>query len=367
MPASGAMTPAGPSFTLRSLVERFGGDCSGDLERRVDGFASLASATARQLSFVAAPRFRNDAAMSRAAAILVHEKDAALLAHGDAPLWVCADPYLQFARVAQFFEAATRPAAGAGIDATAVISSDASVDPTAIVGAHAVIEAGAVVEADVRIGAGSRIGPGSRIGAASLVHSNVTVYHGCRLGARCIVHSGAVIGADGFGFAKDGARWVKIPQTGGVVIGDDVEIGANTTIDRGTLDDTRIGDGVKLDNQIQIAHNVQVGDDTIMAAFVGIAGSAVIGARCMVGGAARIMGHVTVADDVVISTQTFVSRSIAKAGHYTGYYPMDDHASFEKNAAVVRRLEGLRERVRRLETLQGASAVRENPEPERPA
>ncbi len=182
-----------------------------------------------------------------------------------------------------------------------------------------------------------------------MLHPRAVLYDGCRVGARCVVHAGAVIGADGFGFAKDGARWLKIPQVGAVVVGDDVEIGANTTIDRGALADTRIGNGVKLDNQIQVGHNVQVGDDTIMAAMVGIAGSAVIGRRCMIGGAARIMGHVTIADDVVVSTQTFVSRSIAKPGQYTGYYPMSEHAAFEKNAAVLRRLDALRDRLRRLE------------------
>ena len=191
------------------------------------------------------------------------------------------------------------------------------------------------------------------------------------------MHAGAVIGADGFGFAKDGAHWVKIPQTGGVRIGDDVEIGANTTIDRGTLDDTVVGHGVKLDNQIQIGHNVRIGDDTIMAAFVGVAGSAVIGRRCMIGGAARIMGHVTIVDDVVVSTQTFVSRSIGKRGQYTGYYPMAEHAAFEKSAAVLRRLDGLRDRVRRLESSSRPTSVehptatdaapREPSEPESPA
>jgi UDP-3-O-[3-hydroxymyristoyl] glucosamine N-acyltransferase len=337
-------------FALRDLVERFGGDCGADLSRCVTGFAALDAATTEQLAFVAASRYRDGIASSAAAAVLVTPADAAALPGSADRLWTCRDPYLQFARIAQYFEAAGRAPATTGIDATAVVAPDAAVDPAATIGPHATIGAGARIAAHATIGAGSRVGADSRVGEATTIHAGVVIYPGCTIGARCIVHAGAVIGADGFGFAKDGARWVKIPQTGGVVVGDDVEIGANTTIDRGTLDDTRIGDGVKLDNQIQIAHNVQVGDDTIMAACVGIAGSAIVGKRCMIGGAARIMGHVTIADDTVISTQTFVSRSITKAGRYTGYYPMAEHAAFEKSAAVLRRLDLLRDRVRRLES-----------------
>ena len=361
------------SCTLQDLVERFGGTCGGDLQRRVDGFAPLETAEAHQLAFVTAARYRGAVARSGAGAVLVTAKDAAMLASDADRLWVCRDPYLLFARIAQHFESLrpvdTRP----GVHPTAVVAPDATVDPTALVGPLAVIGPGATIAARVRVGARTQVGAASRIGEDSLLHPGVTVYPACTLGARCIVHSGAVIGADGFGFAKDGARWVKIPQVGGVSIGDDVEIGANTTIDRGALEDTVIGNGVKLDNQIQVGHNVRIGDDTIMAAFVGIAGSAVIGQRCMIGGAARIMGHVTIADDVVVSTQTFVSRSIAKAGQYTGYYPMAEHADFEKSAAVLRRLDGLRDRVRGLEAAvrnetSGADGKTLQPsEPERPA
>ncbi len=339
-----------PRFTLSELAERFGGECRAPLDTRVRGFAALDDATGEDLAFVTAPRYRDAVATSAAAAVLVTPKDAETLADQSARLWVCKDPYLQFARIAQWFEAAARPAATPGVDASAVIDPAAGVDASASVGPLAVIEAGVVVGPRARIGAGCFVGAGTAIGADTLLHPGVKVYHGCRIGARGILHAGAVVGADGFGFAKDGARWVKIPQVGGVAIGDDVEIGANTTIDRGALDDTVIGDGVKLDNQIQVAHNVVIGEHTIMAAFVGIAGSAVIGKRCMIGGAARIMGHVTIADDVVVSTQTFVSRSITKPGQYTGYYPMAEHAAFEKSAAVLRRLDSLRDRVRTLES-----------------
>jgi UDP-3-O-[3-hydroxymyristoyl] glucosamine N-acyltransferase len=354
--------PTYAPVALAELVERFGGSCGGDLRREVSGFATLQSARNDQLAFVNTARYRDEVSASGASAVLVSARDAERLPDQSARLWICADPYLQFARIAQWFETRQAPAAAPGIDAAAIVADDASVHPTAVVGPHACLASGVVVEAGASIGAGVRIGRDSRIGANTVLHPGITIYHGCTIGARCVVHSGAVIGADGFGFAKDGERWIKIPQTGGVVVGDDVEIGANTTIDRGTLDDTCIGDGVKLDNQIQVAHNVRIGEHTIMAAFVGIAGSAIIGKRCLIGGAARIMGHVTIADDTVVSTQTFVSRSITKAGHYTGYYPMAEHAAFEKSAAVLRRLDALRDRVRQLE------AERPNPtEPERPA
>jgi len=350
---------------LGTLVDRFGGQCAASPDLEVTGFAALDEAGAEQLAFVSQPRFRAAVATSRAAAVLVTAKDAEALAADASRLWVCKDPYLHFARIAQWFDDANRADEAPGVHPSAQLDPTAVVAADAHVGAHVVVGPRARVGANARIGAGSFIGADSHIGDSTLLHPRVTVYAGCSIGARCIVHSGAVIGADGFGFAKDGAHWVKIPQTGGVVIGDDVEIGANTTIDRGALSDTVIGRGVKLDNQIQVAHNVRIGDDTIMAAFVGIAGSAVIGARCMIGGAARIMGHVTIADGVVISTQTFVSRSISKPGQYTGYYPMSEHAAFEKNAAVLRRLEQLRERVRSLEA--AARRIEAPHEPESPA
>ena len=352
--------------SLAELVERFGGACRAPLDQVVSGFAALDVATPEHLAFVTSPRYRDAVASTQAAAVLVTAQDAA---HFDAAgetaasgrLWVCSDPYLQFARVAQWFDAAQGMPSSPGVHPTASIAPSATVDATATIGPMAVVAADATIGAGVHIGASTVVGERSRVGTDSVVHAGVTIYHGCTIGARAIVHSGAVIGADGFGFAKDGPRWIKIPQVGGVRIGDDVEIGANTTIDRGALSDTVIGDGVKLDNQIQVAHNVVIGEHTIIAACVGIAGSAVIGRRCMIGGAARIMGHVTIADDVVVSTQTFVSRSITKAGRYTGYYPMAEHAAFEKNAAVLRRLDGLRDRVRQLESVERSSPPSENP------
>jgi UDP-3-O-[3-hydroxymyristoyl] glucosamine N-acyltransferase len=359
-------------FTITSLVEQFGGVCGGDPQRRVESFGSLTSAGPSQLAFVAAARYAGDVPASRASAILVNAAVAGQLPDEAARLWVCRDPYLQFARISQFFEAEAPGAPEGGIDHTALVAADAQVHASASIGPGSVVGRGSLIGAQTRIGAGVLIGDDVQIGAGSLVHPGAIVYPGCRLGERCIVHGGAVIGADGFGFARDGSRWIKIPQVGGVSIGDDVEIGANTTIDRGALDDTIIGNGVKLDNQIQIAHNVVIGDDTIIAACVGVAGSAIIGRRCMIGGAARIMGHVTIVDDTVISTQTFVSRSITKPAQYTGYYPMAEHAAFEKSAAVLRRLDGLRDRVRRLEALLHTASSQpfvpsDSSEPESPA
>lgn len=351
-------------FTLAQLIARFGGTYAGDANQDVSGFSTLELARLDQLAFVTAPKYRDAVAASRAAAVLVAPADAATLDAMRERLWVCDDPYLQFARIAQWFDDANRIAPAAGVHERAEVHASARIDPTARVEAGAVVGEDADIGPRVIIGAGSVVGARCTIAAGSRLYPRVVVYPDCIIGARTIVHSGAVIGADGFGFAKDGREWVKIPQTGRVVIGADVEIGANTTIDRGALGDTVIGAGVKLDNQIQIAHNVRVGEHTIMAAFVGIAGSAIVGARCMIGGAARIMGHVTIADDVVVSTQTFVSRSITKAGQYTGYYPMSEHAAFEKNAAVLRRLDSLRDRVRALEsaTMGGTRSAEKNVE-----
>jgi UDP-3-O-[3-hydroxymyristoyl] glucosamine N-acyltransferase len=227
---------------------------------------------------------------------------------------------------------------------------DAAVPVSASVGANVSIGAGASIGENVVIEANCVVGPNCVVGDDSWLHANVTVYAGCRIGARAIIHSGAVIGADGFGFARDSdGSWVKIPQIGGVVIGDDVEIGASTTIDRGALGDTVIEDGVKLDNQIQVAHNVHIGAHTAMAGCVGIAGSAWIGRRCTFGGAAMILGHLEIADDVNVSSGTMVAKSITKAGTYTGWVPFLEHAEWLKNYSRLRHLDALADKIRALE------------------
>ena len=268
---------------------------------------------------------------------------------------VTADPYLYYARLAQWFAALHETAAAPGVHPAAVVHPQALVAPSARIDACAVIERGAVIGDGARVGAGCFVGEDAVIGASTRLHPRCVVLHNCSLGARCIVHPGAVIGADGFGFARDehGAG-VKIPQTGRVVIGDDVEIGANTTIDRGALDDTRIADGVKIDNLVQVAHNVQIGAHTAVAGCVGISGSASIGSYCFIGGGVGVAGHLEIADNVVVGGMSLVSRSIRQPGHYTGAFPLDSHENWTENAASLRHLAQLRHRVRQLETMLNA-------------
>jgi UDP-3-O-[3-hydroxymyristoyl] glucosamine N-acyltransferase len=252
------------------------------------------------------------------------------------PRIVSDNPYAYFARVSQLLNPASAPRPGvhaaAHVDASARVAASARVDAGAVVGAAAEVGERAW------IGAGCTIGEAAAVGADSRLHPSVVVYAGCRIGKRAVVHSGAVIGADGFGMALDAGRWLKVPQIGRVLIGDDVEIGANTTIDRGTVDDTVIEDGVKLDNQVQIGHNCRIGAHTAMAGCAGVAGSAQIGRRCTLGGAAVILGHLSLCDDVHVSAATVITRSIRKPGTYTGLYPFDENASWARNAALLRQL-----------------------------
>ena len=237
----------------------------------------------------------------------------------------------------------------AGVHPSAVVAPDAQVATSAVIGPGVVVESGAVIGERVRLGAHCFVGAGSRVGADSLMHPRVTIAAGCRIGERCVFQSGAVIGADGFGIAPTQGRWERIEQLGGVRIGDDVDIGANTCVARGALEDTVLEDGVKLDNQIQIGHNCHIGAHTVMAACVGIAGSTTVGRNVQIGGAAMIQGHIEIADGVVVSASTMVMHSLKKKGIYTAIFPIDEHASWEKNAVTLRNLYALRERVRALE------------------
>jgi UDP-3-O-[3-hydroxymyristoyl] glucosamine N-acyltransferase len=259
-------------------------------------------------------------------------------------------PYAWFAFAAQVLHPGDTVIPG--IDVAASVAASAAIDPSACIEAGAVVGAHASVGPGARIGAGAVVGAGAVIGAGTRLHPRAVVLDGCRLGERCIVHSGAVIGADGFGFAPLDGRWVKIPQVGTVVIGNDVEIGANTTVDRGTMGDTVIEDGVKLDNQIQVAHNCHIGAHTVIAGCVGIAGSARIGSHCQVGGAAMIAGHISIADGCAIGPGTLVSGSLTEPGHYTGFFPLMKNRDWERAAAIIRNLDGLRDRVRAIEVLQ---------------
>jgi len=301
-------------LTLGEIVQRLGGRVAGNADTRVQQVASLEHAEASHISFFTGKRHRAKLAATRAGALIVGPE-----AEGDTerPRIVADNPYLYFARVSQLFNPrVTQPP---GVHASAVVAKSARLG------------------ARVSIGAGCVVGEGVEIGDDSCLYPRVVLYANCTLGSRVIVHSGAVIGADGFGIADDHGRWVKIPQVGGVRIGDDVEIGANTTIDRGALDDTVIEEGVKLDNQIQIGHNTRIGAHTAIAGCVGIAGSADIGRHCTFGGAAMILGHLKIVDHVNISAGTFISRSILRPGTYTGIWPVDQHESWARSAAWLRR------------------------------
>jgi len=332
---------------LRDIIERLGGELIGDPETRIDSIEPLEAATPTAISFLANPLYAKQLAASSAACVIVAPPFRDAAAARGATI-VSADPYLYFARLTQWWAERTQPRQAPAIHASAVVDPAARIGARVAIGAFAVIEAGAVIGDDAGIGAHAVVGAGCTIGAATRLGTRVTIAR-ATIGARGIVHSGVVIGADGFGFAPDRGRWEKIEQLGRVVIGDDVEIGANTCIDRGALGDTVIGDGVKIDNLVQIGHNVRIGAHTAIAGCVGIAGSTTIGAHCMIGGGAGITGHVTIADHVVVGGATQISRSIAKAGFYSGTFPFDDNASWEKNAATLRNLHALRERVRALE------------------
>jgi UDP-3-O-[3-hydroxymyristoyl] glucosamine N-acyltransferase len=324
-------------LNLSSIVAALGGQLHGNADLKIAGLAPLEAAGPCQISFVSNPRYQQQLTGSKAGCVIVGPGLAeAAIRRGNCI--VTDQPYLYFARLTQLWRATMRAAraskslAGVAIHPSAVVDPDASVHPAARVGALCVIERGA------------------QIGAGTELKARVTVGEDCVIGARCLLHSGVVIGADGFGFAPDGDRWEKIEQLGAVRIGDDVEIGANTCVDRGALQDTVIEDGVKLDNLIQVGHNVRIGRNTAIAGCAGIAGSATIGAQCTIGGGAVVLGHLQITDGVHISAATVVSKSINKPGHYTGFFPLDDNASWERNAATLKQLHVLRERIKKLES-----------------
>jgi UDP-3-O-[3-hydroxymyristoyl] glucosamine N-acyltransferase len=332
------------SMNLGEIVRRLGGELSGDAGITIRQVATLEKATPDTIAFLANERYLGQLKATRAGAVIVGQQ---LREQLDMPRIVTANPYAYFARVSALFN--PLPENVAGIHPAAVVHPQAIVEAGVYVGPGAVIEAGARVGKGSSIGAGTCIGAGVELGEGSMLYPNVTVYHGCKLGKRVFIHAGAVIGADGFGIAMDEGRWLKVPQIGRVVIGDDVEIGANTTIDRGAIDDTVIEDGVKLDNQIQVGHNVRIGAHTAIAACVGIAGSSRIGRLCRIGGASGIAGHLTIADNVEISAHTLVTKSITEAGTYTGAYPFESNRDWRRNAASLRNLGELTARVRAME------------------
>ncbi|MEH6490784.1 UDP-3-O-(3-hydroxymyristoyl)glucosamine N-acyltransferase [Halopseudomonas sp.] len=331
-------------FTLARLAEQLGARLLGDPDLVITGLATLQDAEPGQLAFLANSQYRKFLAGSSAGAVLLTEADADGFS-GNA--LIVRDPYLSYASLSHQFD--PKPQAEAGIHPTAVVAEDAQVDPSASIGPGAVIAAGACIGAGVSLGAHCFVGARSRIGAGGWLAPRVTLYHDVIIGERVVVQSGAVIGSEGFGFANDAGSWQKIAQIGGVHIGDDVEIGANTTIDRGALANTLIGNGVKLDNQIQIAHNVQIGDHTAMAACVGISGSTRIGKHCMIAGGVGMVGHIEVCDNVFVSGMTMVTRSITEPGAYSSGTAMQPAAEWKKSAARIRQLDALAKRVQQLE------------------
>ncbi len=328
------------TVTLGDVAARAGAELRGNPATIVRGVATLADAGPDQVAFLANPRYRADLARTRAAAVVLAEGDST--ACPTAAL-VSADPYVAFARIAALFE--PPPAEAPGIHPTAVVAPGARIAPDTAVGPFCAIAA------DVEIGAGARLGPhcivgrGCRIGAGSRLVARVTLVEDVTLGQRVLVHPGAVIGADGFGLALDGGKWRKVPQLGGVRVGDDCEIGANTTIDRGALGDTVLEEDVRLDNQIQVAHNVHIGAHTAMAGCAAVAGSAHIGRRCQIGGGAGILGHLEIADGVTVTAMSLVTHSIREPGTYSSGTPIQDNRRWRRNAARFKHLDELVRRI----------------------
>ncbi len=331
-------------MTLGQLAEALGATLKGPETLQITGLATLQEAGPGQLSFLANPQYRKFLDDSQAAAVLLKAADAEGFA-GNA--LIVADPYLAYARISHLFD--PKPKAVAGVHPSAVVAEDAQVDASASIGPFAVIESGARIAANVTVGAHCVVGARCVIGEGGWLAPRVTLYHDVTIGKRVVIQSGAVIGGEGFGFANEKGVWRKIAQIGGVTIGDDVEIGVNTAVDRGALSDTRIADGVKLDNQIQIAHNVQIGEHTAMAACVGISGSTRIGKHCTIAGGVGMVGHIDVCDNVFVSGMTMVTRSITEPGAYSSGTAMQPLADWRKSAARIRHLDDMAKRLQQLE------------------
>ena len=333
------------AYTLSELAGVAQATLRGNAENEIDAVAPLNKAGPRHIAYCASPRYRGLIPTSAAGALVLQPEDADLFP-GNALL--CPEPRVAFARIANLLHPPEKMPPGrhasAAVDATAKLANNVSI------GAHAVIEGDAILEADVVIGAGAIVGARCLIGQGTRVEARAVIMHDCLIGKRCVISPGAVIGGEGFGYVREqDGRWLKVPQLGRVVIGDDVDVGANTTIDRGALGDTVIGNGVKLDNLIQIAHNVRVGDDTAMAGCVGVAGSAVIGKRCMIAGGAGIVGHITVGDDVEVTAMSFLKGSVEGPGRFSSSLPATAADVWARNVGRFRHLDELARRLRRAE------------------
>jgi UDP-3-O-[3-hydroxymyristoyl] glucosamine N-acyltransferase len=326
--------------TLGQLAAQFGCELDGDPSVVVNRVGTLSNAAPDAVTFLANSLYRPQLAQTRAAAVILAPRDRAACPVASL---VHPEPYLTYARIATALH--PRPAVAAAVHASAVVAASARVAAGAQVDALAVIGSDCTIADDVVIGAGAYLGANVVVGKGTRIGPRVALLDGVRVGARCIVHAGAVLGADGFGFAPNHGVWEKIPQVGNVVVGDDVEIGANTTIDRGAIDDTVIEDGVKVDNLVQVAHNVRVGAHTVMAAMSGIAGSTKVGKRCMIGGAVVIVNSLTICDDVMLTFGSIVTRSVDEPGTYSGHLPAEEAGLWRRNAARFRKLDALAERL----------------------
>ena len=322
-------------FSLGELAVRFGLTLRGEPGLTVRSVATLSRANPGSLSFLANSRYRRQLESTRATAVILSAEDEA---HCPVAALIDPNPYLAYARIAALLHPETAPEPG--IHPSAVVAGGARVAASASIGPLAVIEEGAHIGERVLVGPGCIVQKGASVGADSALRSGVNLYPGVTLGMRCLLHAGAVVGADGFGFAPNSGTWEKVPQVGSVRVGDDVEIGANTTIDRGAIDDTVVENGVKLDNQIQVGHNVIIGAHTAIAACTGISGSTVIGQRCMIGGMVGFAGHLTIADDVVVTGCSLVSASIKKPGSYSSGMPTVETRLWRRMVAHLRRLDG---------------------------
>lgn len=333
-------------YTLGELASRTGVPLNNESYSglEIETVAPLQSATAGSISFCANPKYKKHLAQSQASAVILNET----LADGfNGASLVSKNPYATYAQVAALLSPPDSP--DAEIHPTAVIHATAKIGNDCYIGPNTVIEAGAVIEAGCLLVAGVYVGKHSRIGEGSRINANVSIYHGCEIGKRNIIHSAAVIGADGFGFAQDNGKWIKVPQTGGVVTGDDVEVGASTTIDRGAIADTVIEDGVKLDNQIQIAHNVRIGAHTAIAGCSGVAGSTVIGKYCTIAGMCTIVGHIELADHVHVTAMSLITKSIKKPGSYSSGTAFEETTSWRKNSVRFKQLDVISRRLHDLE------------------
>ena len=338
-------------YSLAEIAAQLGGRVLGNANVRVTQISTLERARENQISFLTNSKYRAQLASTKAGAVILGEEDADA---SELPRIISDNPYAYFAKVSALLN--PLPQVIAGVHPSAIVCDTAKIDKTACIEATAVIGAGATIGAHSVVGAGCYVGDNVVVGSQVRLYPRVVIYHDCVIGNNLIAHSGVVIGGDGFGIAMDAGRWIKIPQIGRVVIGNDVEIGANTTIDRGALDDTVIEDGVKLDNQIQIAHNVRIGAHTAIAGCVGIAGSTTIGKYCLIGGSAGILGHLQIADRVEISAFSLIGKSIREAGSYTAIFPFSKTEEWRANAVHLRHLEELVKRVKTLEKTIGEDA-----------